>query len=148
MPKKSITRPLSTKGSAYPARGRHPSKTGAESDTAEHARVFPGNGHSGEHGGYGEQLLTALLAVKKGDFNVRLPVGWTGIGGKVADTFNDVAELMARSTDELSRVSRVVGKEGRIQERLAIGHVTGHWAERVNSVNTLIECLAHPIQET
>ena len=29
-----------------------------------------------------------------------------------------------------------------------MGHVTGGWSERVNSVNTLIDCLAHPIRET
>jgi HAMP domain-containing protein/signal transduction histidine kinase/CheY-like chemotaxis protein len=95
-----------------------------------------------------EAILSALMSLKRGDFQARLPVGWTGIAGKVADAFNDVAELMSHSTDELSRVSRVVGKEGRIQERLSLGHVTGAWAERVNSVNTLIDCLAHPVSET
>src|SRR6266849_1019562 len=55
---------------------------------------------------------------------------------------------MSHSTDELSRISRVVGKEGRIQERLWLGHVTGAWAERVDSVNNLIDCLAHPVSET
>jgi len=93
-------------------------------------------------------VLSALIALKKGDFAARLPVGWTGIGGKVADTFNDVAELMAASTMELSRISRLVGQEGRIHERLAVGHVFGAWSERVNSVNTLIDCLAHPVSET
>jgi HAMP domain-containing protein/signal transduction histidine kinase/DNA-binding response OmpR family regulator len=105
---------------------------------------------NGKNGGdlEAEQLLAALMSLKKGDFNIRLPVAWTGIAGKVADTFNEVAELMSQSTDELSRISRVVGKDGRIQERLSVGHVTGHWSERVDSVNTLIDCLAHPISET
>jgi HAMP domain-containing protein/signal transduction histidine kinase/CheY-like chemotaxis protein len=95
-----------------------------------------------------DQVLAALTAIKKGDFNVRLPVSWTGIAGKVADTFNEVADLMSHSTEELSRISRVVGRDGRIQERLAVGHVTGAWSERVDSVNTIIDCLAHPISET
>ena len=30
-------------------------------------------------------LLAALIAFKKGDFSVRLPIEWTGIAGKVAD---------------------------------------------------------------
>jgi HAMP domain-containing protein/signal transduction histidine kinase/DNA-binding response OmpR family regulator len=94
------------------------------------------------------RVLTALIALKKGDFNARLPVGWTGIAGKVADTFNDLAEMMSLSTAELSRISRLVGQEGRIQERLSVGHVTGAWSERVNSVNALIDCLAHPVSET
>src|SRR6185369_12700715 len=96
----------------------------------------------------GDQLLMALMGLKKGDFNIRLPLGWTGLGGKVADTFNQVAEMMGQSTEDLSRISRVVGRDGRIQERLPVGHLTGHWAERVSSVNTLIDSLAHPISET
>src|SRR5262249_27431297 len=45
-----------------------------------------------------EEILTALMAVKKGDFDVRLPVGWTGMAGKVADAFNEVLDMMSRST--------------------------------------------------
>src|SRR6266699_4667011 len=95
-----------------------------------------------------EHVLGALMELKKGQFGVRLPVAWTGINGKVADAFNEVTEMMSRSTVELSRISRVVGKEGKIQERLTMGSATGAWSERVNSVNTLIDCLAHPISET
>ena len=57
-------------------------------------------------------LLAALSALKKGDFSVRLPVEWTGVAGKIADTFNDVVELNERMAQELERLSRVVGKEG------------------------------------
>jgi HAMP domain-containing protein/signal transduction histidine kinase/CheY-like chemotaxis protein len=108
------------------------------------------HGANGEVNGHldAEQILSALMAIKQGDFDARLPVGWTGIAGKVADTFNAVAEMMSHSTDELSRISRVVGKEGRIQERMSVGHVTGAWSERVDSVNTLIDCLALPVSET
>jgi len=72
-----------------------------------------------------EQVLAALMELKKGQFGVRLPVAWTGINGKVADAFNEVTEMMSRSTVELSRISRVVGKEGKIQERLTMGSATG-----------------------
>jgi len=45
------------------------------------------------------KVLAALEALKKGDFSTRLPVAWTGIAGKVADSFNGVAELMSNSTE-------------------------------------------------
>jgi HAMP domain-containing protein len=93
-------------------------------------------------------ILSALLALKNGDFSARLPVEWTGMAGKVADTFNDLAALMSHSTNELSKVSRIVGREGKIQVRLAAGPVKGAWSERVQSVNMLIDCLAHPVSET
>jgi hypothetical protein len=39
------------------------------------------------------QLLKTLVAVKKGDFSVRLPIEYTGMAGKIADTLNDVTDL-------------------------------------------------------
>jgi HAMP domain-containing protein/signal transduction histidine kinase/CheY-like chemotaxis protein len=94
------------------------------------------------------QILGALSGLKRGDFTVRLPMEWTGVAGKVADTFNDLAEMMDRSTHDLSRISYVVGKEGQISERLTLSDSSGAWKERVQSVNTLINCLVHPISET
>ncbi len=94
------------------------------------------------------QMLAKLMALKKGDFSARLPIEWTGTAGKISDVFNNVAELMEHSTADISRISRVVGREGKITERLNFGDVTGAWGERVDSVNTLINCLVHPISET
>src|SRR5437879_4096193 len=79
-----------------------------------------------------ERLLSALIALKKGDFSVRLPVSWTGLQGKVADTFNDVIELNERMAAELERMSRVVGKEGKISQRASIGEVSGSWNASVS----------------
>src|SRR6266702_3353927 len=47
-----------------------------------------------------DRILSAFVALKKGDFSARLPLGWTGIAGKVADTFNDLAEMMSLSTTD------------------------------------------------
>src|SRR5688500_14995870 len=94
------------------------------------------------------QLLAALISLKRGDFTVRLPLDWVGVEGKIADTFNDVIELNQRMAQERERMSRVVGKEGRITERASIGDVGGSWGASVGSVNTLIEDLVHPTSET
>src|SRR5271163_2501741 len=96
----------------------------------------------------GRQLLKALTASKKGDFSVRLPLDWNGTAGKIADGFNDVIERNERMAQELERLSRVVGKEGKINQRASIGEVTGSWADSVASVNTLIGDLVHPTSET
>jgi HAMP domain-containing protein/signal transduction histidine kinase/CheY-like chemotaxis protein len=93
-------------------------------------------------------LLSALTALKKGDFSVRLPLHWTGLAGKVADSFNDVVELNQRMARELDRLSRVVGKEGRINQRASLGDLHGSWADAINSVNELIGDLVHPTSET
>jgi HAMP domain-containing protein len=93
-------------------------------------------------------LLNALTAFKRGDFTVRLPVEWTGMAGKVADTFNDVIELNQRMARELERLSRVVGKEGKIAQRASLGDLSGSWASSTKYVNDLIDDLVQPTRET
>jgi HAMP domain-containing protein/signal transduction histidine kinase len=94
-----------------------------------------------------KQLLAALTAFKRGDFSAQLPDDWTGIAGKVADTFNDVIRLNQRLTQELARIGQVVGKEGRIRQRASLGGASGSWTDAMRSVNNLIEDLVHPTSE-
>jgi HAMP domain-containing protein/signal transduction histidine kinase/CheY-like chemotaxis protein len=93
-------------------------------------------------------LLSALTALKNGNFSVRLPLEWSGVAGKVADTFNEVIEQNERMTQELSRLSQVVGKEGKLSQRGSLGDVRGSWLESIVSVNALIDDLVHPTSET
>jgi HAMP domain-containing protein/CheY-like chemotaxis protein/signal transduction histidine kinase len=94
-----------------------------------------------------KQLLAALTAFKRGDFSVRLPDEWTGLAGKIADTFNDVIGMNQRLARELDRIGQVVGKEGRISQRASIGDVSESWGEAIGSVNGLIGDLVHPTSE-
>src|SRR5690606_15083763 len=93
-------------------------------------------------------LLNALHSLKRGEHGVRLPVEWTGVAGRVADAFNEVVDMNERMSTELGRINKVVGKEGRITQRLFIGNVSGFWEESVCSVNELIDDLVHPTTET
>ncbi len=93
------------------------------------------------------KLLLALKAVRKGDFSVRLPENWTGLSGKVADTFNEVVEMNERLALELARVSIAVGHHGKIEERATLGPVAGSWADTVTAVNTLVGNLVQPTSE-
>jgi HAMP domain-containing protein len=97
---------------------------------------------------YKKDLLAALTALRKGDFSIRLPVDWPGLEGKIADTFNDVIEITDRLATEVERLSRVVGKEGKISQRVSVGEVSGSWATKVAAINGLISDLVHPISET
>ena len=93
-------------------------------------------------------LLKALVAFKKGDFSVRLPGEWTGEAGKIADTLNDIIELSDKTAKEVERVSRVVGREGKLSQRVApIAVARGSWKSRVDAVNDLIENLVRPTAE-
>src|SRR5882724_5197281 len=94
-----------------------------------------------------KQLLAALMAFKRGDFSARLPDDWTGVSGKIADTFNEAIRINQQLIQELARVERVVGKEGRLRQRASLREVSGSWAEAMRSVNNLIEDLGYPTGE-
>src|SRR5205823_6197001 len=94
-----------------------------------------------------KRLLTALAAFKRGDFSARLPADWTGVAGKIADTFNELIRTNQRMTQELERIRRVVGKEGRITQRASLGDVSESWALAIGSINDLIGDLVHPTSE-
>jgi HAMP domain-containing protein/signal transduction histidine kinase/DNA-binding response OmpR family regulator len=92
-------------------------------------------------------ILGALNALKRGDSSVRLPVHWQGTLGRVADVFNDVVERNERMAQELERLSRIVGKEGKLAKRGTLGDVTGFWRDSIDAVNLLIDDLVHPTSE-
>src|SRR5205809_401212 len=117
-------------------------------NTSPSRRAGPANGsRSGIHECDNGQLLRALMAFKRGDFSVRLPDDWTGVAGKIADTFNEVIAKNQRLTLELDRIGRAVGKKGRITQRASLGDVSSSWADASRSVNGLIGDLVHPTSE-
>src|SRR5690606_30654886 len=93
------------------------------------------------------QLLAALLAAREGDFSVRMPIGETGMTGRIYDAFNDLVGMNQRMCRELQRISQVVGKEGRLGERANLGGAGGGWSEATHALNSLIADLAHPTSE-
>ncbi|HSW17053.1 MAG TPA: hybrid sensor histidine kinase/response regulator, partial [Ramlibacter sp.] len=93
------------------------------------------------------ECLAALTRLKKGDAKARLPQDWPGMFGKVADAFNDVVDENLRVSHELERLSRVVGKQGRLKERAQVPQATGFWRDCAEAINSLIGDLVHPTSE-
>ncbi|MEY2591390.1 MAG: hypothetical protein QOJ67_3374 [Acidimicrobiaceae bacterium] len=92
-------------------------------------------------------LLGVLAQVKDGDFTARMPLEWTGVAGKVADSLNDVIVANQALEAELSRVSEVVGKQGKLSQRVVLGGWAKSWSSSVESVNSLIDDLVRPTSE-
>ncbi|WP_020652215.1 response regulator [Massilia niastensis] len=92
-------------------------------------------------------LLNTLMALKKGDFSVRMPSDWTGVSGKIADTLNDIIETKQKMVETVTEVSRVVGREGHLTQRADLPGVVGGWSTIISSVNTLIDDLVRPTTE-
>ncbi|HTA16766.1 MAG TPA: HAMP domain-containing protein, partial [bacterium] len=124
----------------------------------EPSQGFPSGNGSGHSNGNGNgsrpgpeadfaPFLEAVTALRGGDFTVRMPRHWTGLAGKIADTFNEVVDLNQRMAHELGRLGQTVGKEGKIQQRASLGRGSGAWADMEESINVLIEDLVRPTND-
>jgi HAMP domain-containing protein/signal transduction histidine kinase/CheY-like chemotaxis protein len=105
------------------------------------------NGQRGDGDPVLQELLDALLGLKRGDFHVRLPARRSGLPGRIAGTFNDCVGLIDKTTREIDRVSRMVGREGRMSERIDLSGAAGAWATRAMAMNSLIDDLIRPVTE-
>ena len=70
----------------------------AKRSTNGHAN---GNGHTNGAATDLHILLHGLQAMRDGDFSVRLPGHWTGLEGKIADTFNEIIAANQQMAQEL-----------------------------------------------
>ncbi|MFI6408111.1 HAMP domain-containing protein [Streptomyces sp. NPDC050548] len=94
-----------------------------------------------------DRLLTALVAMRDGNFRKRLTVSGDGEMSEIAAVFNEVADRNLHLTGELSRVRRMVGREGKLTERLETGACEGSWASAIDASNALVDDLVRPVSE-
>ena len=94
-----------------------------------------------------EKLLAGLKAVRDGDFSVSISGRRGTLMGEIASAFNDVVQMNARNLEEIQRAARVIGQEGKMTSRLAMGRATGGWATRIETINGLIDDLVRPTSE-
>ncbi|MFH9981638.1 HAMP domain-containing protein [Streptomyces sp. NPDC017179] len=93
------------------------------------------------------RLLAALVSMRDGNFRRRLTVSGDGVMSEIAAVFNEVAERNLHLTGELSRVRRMVGREGKLTERLETGACEGSWATAIDHSNALVDDLVRPVSE-
>src|SRR5689334_10825085 len=121
-------------------------------DAATPQADLSGNGHTATAVAPAQALdigliLTTLRRMRDGDFSVRLPNTWTGLEGKIADTFNEIVSANEQMASELKRVGKAVGKEGRTRERTRFHAPKGAWGDMEISLNTLVDDLLRPTTE-
>jgi HAMP domain-containing protein/signal transduction histidine kinase/CheY-like chemotaxis protein len=93
------------------------------------------------------QLVSALRALRRGDFSVRLPEAADGMDGEIASLFNEVVGMNEAITEEFERLSKVVGKEGKITQRARVRGASGGWDSKLRAVNELIDDMVQPTAE-
>jgi HAMP domain-containing protein/signal transduction histidine kinase/CheY-like chemotaxis protein len=85
--------------------------------------------------------------MRDGNFRKRLTVSGDGVMAEIAAVFNEVADRNQHLTGELARVRRVVGREGKLTERLETGACEGAWAAAIEASNSLVDDLVRPVSE-
>jgi HAMP domain-containing protein/signal transduction histidine kinase/CheY-like chemotaxis protein len=94
-----------------------------------------------------EEILDALLAARDGDFSRRLSRRRQGLPGEIGAAYNELVAMNARMEKELGRMRRVIGREGRMDQRATLGAAGGGWEASVESLNALIDDLVRPTTE-
>ncbi|MGV9568157.1 HAMP domain-containing protein [Streptomyces nigra] len=85
--------------------------------------------------------------MRDGNFRKRLTVSGDGVMSEIAAVFNEVADRNLHLTGELARVRRMVGREGKLTERLETGACEGSWAAAIDNSNALVDDLVRPVSE-
>ena len=93
------------------------------------------------------ELMRALEVVRSGDFSVRLPSGQDGVVGKISVLFNEIVGANQNMAQQLERIGKAVGEQGRTRQRVKFGISTASWGDMESSVNTLIDDLVWPTTE-
>ncbi|MER6914178.1 HAMP domain-containing protein [Streptomyces sp. NPDC000594] len=93
------------------------------------------------------KLLAALVSMRDGNFRRRLTVSGDDVMAEIAAVYNEVADRNLHLTGEMARVRRVVGREGKLTERLETGACEGSWAAAIDATNALVDDLSRPVSE-
>src|SRR5690606_30066446 len=90
------------------------------------------------------ELLRVLTEVKNGNFSVRMPFDQIGLSGKVCDTVNEIISLNEKMIQEYTKAGQIIGKQGKLNQRIELPNARGSWSHGDESLNNLISDLVQP----
>ncbi len=93
------------------------------------------------------EVSRILTNISKGNLTEKFGLDVAGDFKVMASTINKTLDDLNRLATEVSRVARVAGEEGNLNERAKVEGVAGSWKDIVDTLNTLIQAIAAPIME-
>src|SRR5256884_6985087 len=85
-------------------------------------------------------------AVAQGDLSQKITVDARGEVAQLKDTVNTMVDQLSSFADEVTRVAREVGTEGRLGGQAYVKGVSGTWKELTNNVNQLASNLTGQVR--
>jgi HAMP domain-containing protein/signal transduction histidine kinase/CheY-like chemotaxis protein len=137
---------LAATKTAGSAKGRSTPDKANGADRPATEQPSAGNG-AGTEPAVLEEILDALVAARDGDFSRRLSRRRRGLLGEIASAYNELVSMNGSMEKELARMRRVIGREGRMDQRASLGSAGGGWRSTVESLNALIDDLVRPTTE-
>ena len=92
-------------------------------------------------------ISSVARAVARGDLTQQITVSARGEVAELADTINTMTETLRTFADEVTRVAREVGTEGRLGGQAKVVGVSGTWKALTDSVNSMADNLTAQVRD-
>src|SRR6202035_1616882 len=91
-------------------------------------------------------IAKVTTAVAKGDLSQKITVDAKGEIYELKNTINVMVDQLSSFADEVTRVAREVGTEGKLGGQANVKGVSGTWKDLTDSVNTLADNLTSQVR--
>src|SRR5438128_1024306 len=91
-------------------------------------------------------IADVTTAVAKGDLSRKITVDARGEIAQLKDTINTMVDQLSSFADEVTRVAREVGTEGKLGGQAQVKGVSGTWKDLTDNVNTLADNLSMQVR--
>ena len=91
-------------------------------------------------------ISKVVQAIAKGDLTQKISLHAKGEIADLADTINDMTTTLSTFADEVTRVAREVGVEGKLGGQAEVKRVSGTWKDLTDNVNQLANNLTTQVR--
>src|SRR5207244_1403537 len=92
-------------------------------------------------------IAQVATAVARGDLTQKITVEASGEVAALADTINSRTDTLRAFADEVTRVAREVGTEGKLGGQALVEGVAGTWKDLTDSVNYMASNLTGQVRD-
>src|SRR4051812_26517166 len=93
-------------------------------------------------------IAEVTTAVANGDLSRKITVQAKGEVAELADTINTMVDQLSSFADEVTRVAREVGVDGRLGGQATVEGVSGTWRSLTDNVNLMVQNLTEQVRNT
>ncbi|MGH8893392.1 MAG: HAMP domain-containing protein, partial [Actinomycetes bacterium] len=92
-------------------------------------------------------ISTVARAVARGDLSQKITVTARGEVAELTETINTMTDTLGSFADEVTRVAREVGTEGKLGGQAQVTGVSGRWKDLTDSVNSMASNLTGQVRD-